>query len=281
MSERFGRYRVTTPEGVEFSFCLASPVLRAGALMIDWMVIMAAWSVVGSLLALLHLVSFDAGQGLMIVMFFVLSRGYDIYAEWAWRGQTLGKRLLRLRVVDARGLRLSFTQCLLRNLLRFIDALPFAYAVGGVAALLNSRGQRLGDLVAGTLVVHEPLEWVPEETEIGAQRYNSLRGQVALVARLRRETSPEEARAAWQALARREQIEPVAARALRRVGCAFPRGRPRAGRTGRRAYGRAATAQRGGCALSRAGVSAGGGGVPGDGIRNGVNGASRRRFHAD
>ena len=214
MSARFGQYRVTTPEGVEFAFRLASPVLRAGALMIDWAVVLTVWSVVGLLLSLLNLVSLDAGQGLMIVMFFVLSRGYDIYAEWAWRGQTLGKRLLRLRVVDARGLRLTFTQCLLRNLLRFIDALPVAYAVGGVAALLNSRGQRLGDLVAGTLVVHEPLEWIPEATEIGAQRYNSLRGQAALVARLRRETSPEEARAAWQALARREQIEPTARLAL-------------------------------------------------------------------
>jgi uncharacterized RDD family membrane protein YckC len=211
---RFGRFRVTTPEGVEFSFRLASPVLRLAALLVDWMVILAAWSVLVLLLSLLKAVSWDAGQGLMVVMFFVLSRGYDIFGEWAWRGQTLGKRLLRLRVVDARGLRLDFTQCLLRNLLRFVDALPFAYAVGGVTALLNARGQRLGDLVAGTLVVHEPVERAPDAAAIGAQRYNTLRGQAALVARLRRETRPEEARAAWQALARREQIEPAARLAL-------------------------------------------------------------------
>lgn len=210
MSARYREFRVVTPEGVEFAFRLASPVLRLAALMIDWAVISAAWSVIGLLLGLLKVVSLDAGQGLMIVMYFVLSRGYDIYGEWAWRGQTLGKRILRLRVVDARGLRLDFTQCLLRNLLRFIDALPFAYAVGGVTALLNARGQRLGDLVAGTLVVHEPEERAPDVAEIGALKYNSLRGQAALVARLRRETSPHEARAAWQALARREQIEPVA-----------------------------------------------------------------------
>lgn len=214
MSARFGQFRVTTPEGVEFSFRLASPALRLAALLVDWMVILAAWSVIVLLLTLLKAVSWDAGQGVMVVAFFVLSRGYDIYGEWAWRGQTLGKRLLKLRVVDARGLRLDFTQCLLRNLLRFVDALPFAYAVGGITALLNSRGQRLGDLVAGTLVVHEPVERAPDAAEIGAQRYNSLRGQAALVARLRRETSPEEARAAWQALARREQIEPTARLAL-------------------------------------------------------------------
>lgn len=214
MSVRHQRFRVTTPEGVEFSFRLASPVLRLAALLIDWMVVMAAWSLITVILALLQAISSDAGRGLMVVLFFVLSRGYDIYGEWAWRGQTLGKRVLRLRVVDATGLRLGFSQCVMRNLLRFVDALPFAYAVGGVTALLNSRGQRLGDLVAGTLVVHEPVEPAPDATQIGAQRYNSLRGQAALVARLRRETSPEEARAAWQALARREQIEPAARLAL-------------------------------------------------------------------
>ena len=214
MSVRSRQFRVVTPEGVEFAFRLASPVLRLAALLVDWMVIMAAWSLVVIVFSLLKIVSPDAAEGAMVVAFFVLSRGYDIYGEWAWRGQTLGKRILRLRVVDARGLRLSFAQCVLRNLLRFIDALPFAYAVGGAAALINARGQRLGDMVVGTLVVHEPVEPAPGAAEIGAQRYNSLRGQAALVARLRRETSPEEARAAWQALARREQIEPAARLAL-------------------------------------------------------------------
>lgn len=214
MSGRHHRFRVTTPEGVEFSFRLASPVLRLAALIVDWLVIMAAWSLLATILLLLKAFSRDFGQGVMLVMFFLLSRGYDIYGEWAWRGQTLGKRVLRLRVVDATGLRLSLSQCVLRNLLRFVDCLPFAYAVGGVTALLNSRGQRLGDLVAGTLVVHEPVERAPAAEEIGAQRHNSLRGQGALVARLRRETGPGEARAAWQALARREQIEPAARLAL-------------------------------------------------------------------
>ncbi len=210
MSERVRKLRVTTPEGVEFSFRIASPVLRLGALMIDFAVIMTAWSVIGLVLMPLQIVSRDAGQGVMVVAFFVLSRGYDVWAEWGWRGQSVGKRVMRLRVVDARGLRLTFTQCLLRNLLRFIDCLPVGYAVGGVASLINARGQRLGDLVAGTLVVHEPAEVAPDAAALAGLRYNSLRGQAALVARLRRETSPEEARAAWQALARREQIEPGA-----------------------------------------------------------------------
>jgi uncharacterized RDD family membrane protein YckC len=205
--ERHQRLRVCTPEGVEFAFRIASPVLRLLALLIDWMVVLAAWSILGIVFVVLQLVSWDVGRGMMIVAFFALSRGYDIYAEWAWRGQTVGKRVMRLRVVDARGLSLSLTQCVVRNLLRFVDVLPLAYAVGGVAAFLNARGQRLGDLVAGTLVVHEPVERAPGEAVLEAQRYNSLRTDPALVARLRRELSPAEARAAWQALARREHME--------------------------------------------------------------------------
>lgn len=214
MSVAERRLRVTTPEGVEFSFLLASPVLRLGALMIDWALISAAWSVLALVLTPLKIISWDAGQGVMIVAYFVLARGYDVVADWSWRGQTLGKRVMRLRVVDARGLRLTFAQCLVRNLLRFVDCLPFAYATGGIAALVNTKGQRLGDLVAGTIVVHEPEEPAPDATVLGDQRFNTLRGQAALVARLRRETTPAEARAAWRALERREQIEPAARLAL-------------------------------------------------------------------
>ncbi len=214
MSEPTRRLRVTTPEGVEFSFRIASPVLRLGALLIDWSIIMATWSVIAGILTPLGFLSTDLARAVMIVAFFVLSRGYDVVMEWGWRGQSIGKRVMKLRVVDARGLRLTFAQCVLRNLLRFIDCLPFAYAVGGIAALVNARGQRLGDLVAGTLVVHEPTEPAPDDAVLAGLRYNSLREQAALVARLRREVAPAEARAAWQALARREQIEPAARLAL-------------------------------------------------------------------
>lgn len=204
------RLRVTTPEGVEFSFRIASPVLRLGALMIDWALITSAWGVLAGVLSLLSVVSEDLANGVMFVAYFVLARGYDIVMDYSWRGQTMGKRVMRLRVVDAHGLRLTFAQCVMRNLLRFIDCLPFAYAVGGITSLFNARGQRLGDLAAGTIVVHEAIEPAPDAAALGEQRYNSLRGQAALVARLRRESTPEQARAAWQALARREQIEPAA-----------------------------------------------------------------------
>lgn len=208
--ERMHVLRVRTPEGVAFTMRLASPVLRAGALMIDFAAVSAVWSFVGLLLSTLNLVSVDLAGLVLTVGYFVVSQGYAIATEWLWRGQTLGKRVLRLRVVDARGLRLSFAQVVLRNLLRFVDGLPLFYLVGGVAALLNRRAQRLGDLAADTLVIWERPETQPDLTALRGEKYNSLRAHVAAVARLRQAVSPAEARAVWSAVARRDQFEPAA-----------------------------------------------------------------------
>ncbi|MEO7798956.1 MAG: RDD family protein [Opitutaceae bacterium] len=202
--------QVRTPEGVSFSFRLASPVLRLAALIIDLAAVAAAWSVIATILSIFQLISKDLVGLVTAVGYFVLSEGYSIFTEWRWRGQTIGKRLLRLRVVDEGGLRLTFAQVVLRNLLRFVDVLPFAYLVGGLTAVLTRRGQRLGDLAAGTLVIWEPAEALPNLSAWQGEKYNSLRTHGAVVARLRQAVSPAEARAAWQALARREELEPDA-----------------------------------------------------------------------
>lgn len=206
-AERTHLLRVRTPEGVAFTFRLASPVLRAGALMIDWVTVSAAWSVLAVLFSLLNLLSADVAGMAATIGYFVVSQGYGIATEWLWRGQTIGKRVLRLRVVDARGLRLTFSQVALRNLLRFVDGLPLFYLVGGIAALVNSRSQRLGDLAADTLVVWEPAEPAPDFALLRGEKYNSLRAHAPAVARLRHAVSPAEARAAWSALARRDLLE--------------------------------------------------------------------------
>jgi len=206
-SERTQVWRVRTPEGVAFTFRLASPVLRAGALLIDWAVVAAAWSVVAVGFSLLQILSADIAGMAATIGYFLLAQGYTIATEGLWRGQTIGKRVLRLRVVDARGLRLTWAQVVLRNVLRFIDGLPLLYLVGGIAALVNRRSQRLGDLAADTLVVWEPAEPVPDFASLRGEKYNSLRAHVPAVARLRQRVTPAEARAAWSALARRDQFE--------------------------------------------------------------------------
>lgn len=206
-SGRLHEIRLRTPEGVTFAFRLASPVLRLAALVIDAVAIMAAWSLISILFRLLGVVSVDFANAAAVVGYFVFSQGSRIAMEWRWRGQTLGKRLLQLRVVDERGLPLTFAQVALRNLLRFVDVLPVAYAVGGAAALLNTRAQRLGDLAAGTLVIWEPAEPVPDLTALRGEKYNSLRAHPGVVARLRQTIPPAEARVAWQALARRDTLD--------------------------------------------------------------------------
>lgn len=205
--ERTQLFHVRTPEGVAFSFRLASPVLRLVALLVDWTVVMTVWSIVAIVIGLLHLVSPDLAGAINVIGFFLFSQGYRIGMEWLRRGQTIGKKVMRLRVVDERGLRLTFGQIVLRNLLRFVDMLPGAYLVGGIAALSNRRGQRLGDLAAGTLVIWEPEEPAPDFTALQTGKYNSLRSHAPVVARLRQAISPAEARAAWQALARRDRLE--------------------------------------------------------------------------
>jgi uncharacterized RDD family membrane protein YckC len=209
-TDRTHLWRVRTPEGVAFTVRLASPVLRAAAFLIDWAVVAASWGALSTILGLLHLIAADVAGMVLTVGYFVFSQGYGIATEWLWRGQTVGKRALKLRVVDARGLRLSFAQVVLRNLLRFVDGLPVFYLVGGLAAVFSKRAQRLGDLAADTLVIWEPPEPQPDFTALRGDKYNSLRAHAPAVARLRQAVSPSEARAVLLAVVRREQFEPEA-----------------------------------------------------------------------
>jgi hypothetical protein len=127
--------------------------------------------------------------------------------EWFWQGQTIGKKVLRLRVVDREGFKLHVSQIIIRNLLRAVDSLPLFYFVGGIASLLNKHGQRLGDIAANTLVVRNPQLKEPDLKQIQSGKYNSFLGYPHLVARLRQRINLEEAQLAIQALLRRDQLK--------------------------------------------------------------------------
>jgi uncharacterized RDD family membrane protein YckC len=202
--------KIRTPEGIVFSQLLAGPVSRFFAWFIDQLCISAAMSILGVLLNLLELINSNFAVALYVISYFVISLGYGIFLEWTWRGQTVGKRLLRLRVVDVEGMRLQFNQIVVRNLLRFVDALPAFYFVGGLACWLNPRGQRLGDLAANTVVIRNPRVAEPDLDQLLAGKYNSLRQYPHLAARLRQRISPKEAGIALQALLRREEFDPAA-----------------------------------------------------------------------
>lgn len=201
---------IRTPEGVVFHQELAGPVARALAWLMDFAIILALVYAANLATQALGLVSPGLAAAFSILGGFGLFIGYGILLEWRWRGQTLGKRMLRLRVMDADGLRLRFSQVVLRNLLRFVDMLPFFYLVGGVACLFTRRAQRLGDIAANTIVVRIPRLASPDVEQLLAGKYNSLRAWPHLEARLRQRTSAAEAALAAQALLRRETLEPAA-----------------------------------------------------------------------
>ncbi len=182
---------------------------RCLAWIIDLACIGAILTILGTLLGSLRLISADFARALSVLGYFAISIGYGIGMEWHWRGQTLGKRLLRLRVMDASGLRLHFSQIAIRNLLRVVDMLPAFYMVGGMACLISQRAQRLGDFAANTIVVVQPRYAEPALDQLLAGKYNSLRDHPHLAARLRQRVSPAEARVALQALLRREDFAPA------------------------------------------------------------------------
>jgi uncharacterized RDD family membrane protein YckC len=206
-SSRVNTLIIRTPEGIAFSLPLACPVTRCLAWVIDAICIMGVISLVDAFLGMARLVSLDLGRALTILAYFVVQVGYGIVCEWFWRGQTVGKRVFGLRVMDAQGLRLQFNQVVLRNLLRFMDSMPAFYLVGGAVSALSPRGQRLGDLVANTIVIRHLKPPEPDIDQLLAGKYNSLRDYPHLEARLRQRVSPLEAGLALQALLRRDQLE--------------------------------------------------------------------------
>lgn len=205
---------IRTPEGIAFSYALAGPVSRCMAWIVDFVVILILSIGVSAAMRVIGVVSPDLAAGFSFVAYFALFTGYGIVLEWFWRGRTVGKWILRLRVMDADGFRLRIEQVVIRNLLRPVDGLPVFYLVGGIASLVSRRAQRLGDLVAGTVVVHQAIHTEPDVEQLLGGKYNSLRNHPHLVARLRQRATPEDARLAFQAILRREEFQPEARVAL-------------------------------------------------------------------
>jgi uncharacterized RDD family membrane protein YckC len=206
----FQTQQIVTPEGVSFSLILATPLTRFSAWVIDFSAIAAIVIVLNSALGILQFFSKDLQQALGIISYFVISIGYGIWFEWSWRGQTVGKRLLRLRVVDEHGLPLQINQIIIRNLLRCVDMLPCFYLVGGVACLLGKKVQRLGDYAANTLVTRTPPSQEVDFTQVMSGQFNSFLLYPHLGGRLRKTVDPVTARIALQALLRRNELTPSA-----------------------------------------------------------------------
>ncbi len=214
--------RIRTPEGVVFSLPLAGLMSRVLARLIDMGIMLAVivslyfiFSVLGVITMFISALGTDVLLAILMVAVFFVMFGYNIIFEWFWKGQTPGKKVFRLRVVDEFGLGLRFNQVAIRNLLRVADALPIillpiCYPFGVASILLSRCNQRLGDRVAGTIVVAIPRLTQPDWAEILAGKFNSFREHAHLAARLRQAVTPKEAELALQCLLRRDQLSPPA-----------------------------------------------------------------------
>lgn len=161
------RISIATPEGIELDVTLAGVGSRFAAAAIDQLIqwaIMLAIVVLGLVMFGGRLFDNDGDEtGLllfaaaMVLAFFVVEFGYHTLFETRAGGRTPGKRWTGLRVVRVGGGPVTFTASAIRNVVRLIDMLPGAYAVGIVAILASAKNQRLGDMAAGTLVIRERL----------------------------------------------------------------------------------------------------------------------------
>ena len=152
-----------TPEGITLTFPVAGPSVRLMAWLIDAIliaVLMTAFSMVLGFMG-------QTGTGLYLVVLFVLWWFYPVIFE-VWRdGMTPGKKRFGLQVIHDDGTPVGWTASLLRNLLRSADFLPFGFLAGLVSMLLDRDFRRLGDLAAGTLVVHH--ERVSQNGQVARQ----------------------------------------------------------------------------------------------------------------
>ena len=145
---------VPTPEGIELTLKVAGPISRARAWAIDGCIRLLAVIFMQIILSALGKV----GMGVFLLLWFALEWLYPVLFEVYWQGATPGKRICDLRVLHENGTPVGWRASVARNLLRAVDFLPFFYGFGIIAMLLNRDFKRLGDLAAGTIVVHTERE---------------------------------------------------------------------------------------------------------------------------
>ncbi len=150
---------IETPEHLRFHYPIAGPARRAMAYLIDLVIrggVLFVFALVAGVggIAVGDAVG-EASPGILLLIFFLLDWGYFVLFEMVWNGRSPGKRAMDLRVVTVHGHPLRLADSFLRNLLRAADMLPWGYAVGGVVAARDARFSRLGDMVAGTMVIVE------------------------------------------------------------------------------------------------------------------------------
>lgn len=185
LARRFGEKREAVELTLPIGLLGAGLSLALGGLAMNW-------------------ISPTIGVALIFILYFLVDWGYAIFLEGLWNGQTVGKKVFGLRVIQESGVRISWLQAVLRNLARPVDRLPIFYLVGGLTALFTPSQQRLGDLLAGTVVIRErrlkiPASLTRPEGDTTLMLDSDFRSRVARV-------SAEEETVLFSAAMRREEL---------------------------------------------------------------------------
>ncbi len=142
--------RVATPEGCELNLRIAGPTVRTRAWLVDFVIRLILFAVAAMILAKFG----RLGSGVSLLLAFILEWLYPVICEASWGGATPGKKFSNLVVLHDDGTPVGWGASFARNTLRFVDFLPFGYACGLLTMWLNKDSKRLGDLLAGTVVVY-------------------------------------------------------------------------------------------------------------------------------
>ena len=164
---------ITTPEHVPIRLEPAGAGSRFLALLIDFTIVAAIATTVTTTVA--TFVPQGVAVAIGLTLKFVLTWGWHIYFETRKQGRTPGKRTMKIRVIDARGLPVSLYQSLVRNITRVLDFAPAFYGFGAIAVLASPTRRRLGDIIADTLVVRDAQPLAARGALFHERRHNSLR----------------------------------------------------------------------------------------------------------
>jgi uncharacterized RDD family membrane protein YckC len=200
---------IDTPEQTALEYPIAGLGSRFLALLADTgiQIILAIFVIIGGSVVGLGVATFsDLGPqwvfAIVVFLLFLLNSGYFALFEIFWNGQTPGKRYAEVRVIKDDGRPIGAYEAIVRNALRLVDMLPAMYGIGLVSIFLSRQSKRLGDFVAGTVVVHE-------KTLEGVRPYQGARIDETLPPIDASRVTLEEIQLIETFLNRRDSLEPV------------------------------------------------------------------------
>ncbi|PAV28449.1 hypothetical protein CIL05_16040 [Virgibacillus profundi] len=183
---------IKTPEFVSLQFRLAGLGSRAAAMIIDQVIL--TLTQIALVLLLIFTTSANMWQmmeygwmiAIVVIVLFALNWGYFFVGEYFFNGKTIGKNIIGIRVIQENGHSITLLSAIIRNLLRIVDMLPTSYFLGIILVFLHSKHKRLGDMAAGTIVVHERKakrkKKTPLEKEIEARGLNKESISIGILA---------------------------------------------------------------------------------------------------